>query len=169
MVSSTVSSTPAFSPANTRFWYSLSKYCGCLASASDSAVPLAMSAPTDSSRFCMRMFFWPPATMPKACTIGMPDCIMVASWREKMAMSCGVMVLPAWPNSGLATGFTVGLTMPRLRSSRRSAFSDLADSSPFILMPRLSTPLQLNCFRMSSGRAWALLLFAVAEREAAIS
>jgi hypothetical protein len=106
MVSSTVSSTPACSPARTRLRYNSSKCTGCLVIASLSDEPPSMLARISSSIAFKRGFLVPPAMISKDCTIGTPDCIMVAIWRLKMAMSRAVMALPAWPNKGLDLGFT---------------------------------------------------------------
>ena len=88
----------------------------------------------------MRTLVTPPAMMSKACTIGTPDCIMVANWRLKIAISRGVMRLPAAPNRGLALGATRPGVMPCLRSSALSRLAFLLSVSPLMTMPRLSLP-----------------------------
>ena len=88
-----------------------------------------------------------------ACTIGMPDFIMVANCRLKKAMSLGWIGLPALPNSGLGLGLTTMGVMPKRRSSARSKFTFLDCCSPFILTPRLSLPSQtkVTSFRANIG------------------
>ena len=77
-------------------------------------------------------------------TIGTPDFIIVAIWREKKAISFAVILLPAAPNSGLGLGLTTVGVMPLRRSSALSRLAFLAKSSPFITVPRLSLPSHTN-------------------------
>src|SRR5690606_12334511 len=77
---------------------------------------------------------------------------MVAIWRLKTAISLGVIVLPAPPNSGLGLVLTTVGLMPCLRSSARSRLAFFACCSPFILVPRLSVPSQTKVSRVTPSR-----------------
>ena len=121
--------------------------------ASLSELPPEMLSRMSMSMLDMRGFFWPEARMSKLCTIGTPDCSMVAIWRLNTAISLGETALPAAPNSGLdLVRTTVGL-MPCLRSSALSRLAFLDWFSPFILTPRLSVPSQMK-FCISEVRVW---------------
>src|SRR6185437_9526096 len=118
------------------------------ASASASVEPPSMFCLTSVSMFLKRMLRWPPAMISKDCTIGTPAAIMVAIWRLKIATSRGLTRLPAAPNSGLAFSFTVCGFMPCRRSSALTRLALRACSSPFILVPRLSSAVHsytVNC------------------------
>ena len=54
-----------------------------------------MFALMSSTSFCMAGFSWPLPMISKACTMGMPADIMVASWRLNTAMSPGSTLPPA--------------------------------------------------------------------------
>jgi hypothetical protein len=47
-----------------------------------------------SISFCIAGFSWPLPMISKACTMGMPAAIMVASWRLNTAMSSLVTLPP---------------------------------------------------------------------------
>ena len=67
---------------------------GCLASDSCSVLPPSMFALTSSTSFCIAGFSWPLPMISKACTIGMPADIIVASCRLNTAMSSAVTLPP---------------------------------------------------------------------------
>ncbi len=76
----------------------------------------------------MAGFSWPAPMMSNDCTSGMPAVIIVAIWREKIAMSAAV-TLPCLRNSMLCLRTRVGndALAAQLRADRRLAGShDLA-------------------------------------------
>src|SRR5580704_665325 len=88
----------------------------------------------------------------KACTIGIPADIMVASWRLNTAISSFV-TLPPERNALLWVLTRVAAT-PWRRKSARKACSFAARDFPRTLLPRLSLPSQRN---------WVSFLLAVAD------
>src|SRR5687767_13084093 len=92
--------------------------------------------------FCMAGFSCPAPTMSNDCTSGMPAVIIVASWREKIAMSPGV-TRPCLRNSMLCLRTRVGTT-PWRRSSVRTAASLVDTTLPLTFLPVLSVPSHVN-------------------------
>src|SRR5689334_14551947 len=80
--------------------------------------------------------------MSNDCTSGMPAVIIVASWREKMAMSAAV-TLPCLRNSMLCLRTRVGTT-PWRRSSERTAASLVETTLPLTFLPVRSVPSHVN-------------------------
>src|SRR5262245_35944562 len=80
--------------------------------------------------------------MSNDCTSGMPAVIIVASWREKMAISAGV-TLPCLRNSMLCLRTRVGTT-PWRRSSERTAASLVETTLPLTFLPVRSVPSHVN-------------------------
>ena len=72
----------------------------------------------------------------------MPAVIIVASWREKIAMSPGV-TLPCLRNSMLCLRTRVGTT-PWRRSSERTAASLVETTLPLTFLPVRSVPSHVN-------------------------
>src|SRR6187551_1087410 len=142
ILSSSVSRAPACSPAATRLTNRSSKCNGCLASASCSVVPPSTSALIARISFCIAGFSWPAPTMSNDCTSGMPAVIIVASWREKIAMSAAV-TLPCLRNSMLCLRTRVGTT-PWRRSSERTAASLVETTLPLTFLPVRSVPSHVN-------------------------
>src|SRR5262245_4787372 len=103
--------------------------------------------------FCIAGFSCPAPTMSNDCTSGMPAVIIVASWREKIAMSAGV-TLPCLRNSMLCLRTRVGTT-PCRRSSERTAASLVETTLPLTFLPVRSVPSQLK-------GAWVAVAVAVA-------
>ena len=95
-------------------------------------------------RSCIFGFSWPRPTMSNACTSGTPAAIMVASWRMKMAMSFGMIFLPAPPNSGLGFFLILSGLTPMRRSSDFTWASVAAVRLPFIRLPLASVPSQAH-------------------------
>src|SRR5690606_389856 len=102
-------------------------------------------------------FSRPSAMMSKDCSSGTPAFIMVAICRVKMAMSMGLIFLPA-PNR--ATDFlrTLSGLMPCLRSCAliRAGFCPFI--SPLSLPPRLSVPSQAKVLVFIAFVAMVLVL-----------
>src|SRR5688572_19402988 len=138
ILSSSVSRAPACSPAATRLTNRSSKCNGCLPSASASDVPPSTSDLIARMSFCIAGFSCPAPTMSNDCTSGMPAVIIVASCREKMAISPGV-TLPCLRNSMLCLRTRVGTT-PWRRSSERTAASLVETTLPLTLLPVRSVP-----------------------------
>ena len=134
------SSLPDCSPACTRLQNRSSKWRGCFASAEARLLPLDTSflMLTTSSR--KATFSCPSATMSNDCTSGTPAFIMVASWREKIAMSAGVIAFLRSPNSGLGFLRTVCVITPCLRSWALASARLSLCTSPCTVLPRRSLP-----------------------------
>src|SRR5262245_22303750 len=92
--------------------------------------------------FCIAGFSWPAPTMSNDCTSGMPAVIIVASWRENIAMSAAV-TLPCLRNSMLCLRTRVGTT-PWRRSSERTAASLVETTFPLTFLPVRSVPSHVN-------------------------
>ena len=142
ILSSSVSSAPACSPAATRLTNRSSKCSGCFASASASAVPPSTSPLIARMSFCIAGFSWPAPMMSNDCTSGMPAVIIVAICREKIAMSAAV-TRPCLRNSMLCFLTRVGTT-PWRRSSARTAVSLAATTLPLTFLPVRSVPSQVK-------------------------
>src|ERR1700752_19481 len=80
--------------------------------------------------------------MSNDCTSGMPADIIVASWREKMAISAAV-TLPCLRNRLLCLRTRVGTT-PWRRSSERTAASLVETTLPLTFLPARSVPSHVN-------------------------
>src|SRR6185503_5477699 len=80
--------------------------------------------------------------MSNDCTSGMPADIIVASWREKIAIS-PIETLPCLRNSMLCLRTRVGTT-PWRRRSARTAASLLETTLPLTFLPVRSVPSHVN-------------------------
>jgi hypothetical protein len=87
---------------------------------------------------CIAGLLWPRPTMSKACTMGTPAAIMVASWREKYRDVLGGDLLLAVGEDRLLLRRSLSGVMPWRRRSARAAISLSALVSPLTLAPRLS-------------------------------
>jgi len=83
----------------------------------------------------MDAFSCPFPTMSKDCTRGTPDAIIVAIWRENIAMSIAVIGGFLGANSGLGLVFIFFTLNPCLRSSAFAIAELFAIISPSLLTP----------------------------------
>ena len=105
-------------------------------------MPASTSALIASTSFCIDGLSWPLPMMSKHCTIGMPACSIVASWRANSAMSSDVIFLPLLKSC--ISLRTLLASTPWRRRSAFTAASDTASILPLMRLPFLSVPSQTN-------------------------
>jgi hypothetical protein len=122
------------------------------ASDSCSVLPPSMFALMSSTSFCIAGFSCPLPMISKACTIGMPADIMVASWRLNTAISSFVTLPPREKAVALGLDARRGHALAAQVGAQAASFA--ASDLPRTLLPRLSLPSQRN---------WVSFLPAVAD------